>query len=107
MAQEGIKKQGEYEFNQKKGGAQPRVFKRSNTRRNTRKRESVVKHKGNVLDQEIEFDNDDVDEENLRKFAQNKPKKNNELSDDIFQRFLEEEQQKTRAFVHQTEKKKF
>ena len=75
MAQEGIKKQGEYEFNQKKGGAQPRVFKRSNTRRNTRKRESVVKHKGNVLDQEIEFDNDDVDEENLRKFAQNKPKK--------------------------------
>ena len=107
MAQEGIKKQGEYEFNQKKGGAQPKVFKRSNTRRNTRKRESVVKHKGNVLDQEIEFDNDDVDEENLRKFAQNKPKKNNELSDDIFQRFLEEEQQKTRAFVHQTEKKKF
>ena len=106
MAEEGIRKQGEYEFNKKKG-APPKVFKRSNTRRNTRKRESVVKHKGNVLDQEIEFDNDDVDEENLRKFAQNKPKKNNEPSDDIFQRFLEEEEQKTRAFVLQTEKKKF
>ena len=106
MAEEGIRKQGEYEFNKKKG-APPKVFKRSNTRRNTRKRESVVKHKGNVLDQEIEIDNDDVDEENLRKFAQNKPKKNNEPSDDIFQRFLEEEEQKTRAFVLQTEKKKF
>ena len=105
MAEEGIKKQGEYEF--KKNKNPPKVFKRSNTRRNTRKRESVIKHKNNILDQEIEIDNDDVDEENLRKFTQNKPKKNNEPSDDIFQRFLEEEQQKTRAFVHQTEKKKY
>ena len=106
MAQEGIKNQNEYDFQNKKKGP-PKNFKRSNTRRGTRKRESVVKPKKKDLDQEIEIDDDDIEDERQRNITQGKTKKNNEPSDDIFQRFLEEEEQKTRAYVFQTEKKKF
>ena len=53
------------------------------------------------------FDNEE-NEDNEKIIPQNRFRKVNEgLSDDIFQRFLQEEEKKTKDFIFQIDKKKF
>ena len=79
---------------------------RKKTRKITRKQMKEMKEKNENKLKEIEFDKDDIDDERMRTFYKNEKRKNNAPSSDIFQRFMEEQQEKVREFVYKPETKK-
>ena len=106
MEIEGKKNPNEFDFRPKKKSP-TRILKRKESRRATRKGPNTVKNKNTGFDEEVEFDNEE-NEDNEKIIPQNRFRKVNEgLSDDIFQRFLQEEEKKTKDFIFQIDKKKF
>ena len=106
MEIEGQKNPNEYDFRPKKKSP-TRILKRKESRRQTRKRPSAIKNKNTGFDDEVEVDNEES-EDNEKKVPLNRFRKVNDgLSDDIFQRFLQEEEKKTKDFIYQVDKKKF
>ena len=106
MEIEGKKNPNEYDFRIKKKSP-TRILKRKESRRQTRKRPSAIKNKNTGFDDEVEVDNEES-EDNEKKVPLNRFRKINDgLSDDIFQRFLQEEEKKTKDFIFQNDKKKF
>ena len=106
MEIEGKKNPNEYDIRIKKKSP-TRILKRKESRRATRKGPNTVKNKNTGFDEEVEFDNEE-NEDNEKIIPQNRFRKVNEgLSDDIFQRFLQEEEKKTKDFIFQIDKKKF
>ena len=106
MEIEGKKNPNEFDFRPKKKSP-TRILKRKESRRQTRKRPSAIKNKNTGFDDEVEVDNEES-EDNEKKVPLNRFRKVNDgLSDDIFQRFLQEEEKKTKDFIFQNDKKKF
>ena len=106
MEIEGKKNPNEFDFRPKKKSP-TRILKRKESRRQTRKRPSAIKNKNTGFDDEVEVDNEES-EDNEKKVPLNRFRKINDgLSDDIFQRFLQEEEKKTKDFIFQNDKKKF
>ena len=106
MEIEGKKNPNEFDFRPKKKSP-TRILKRKESRRQTRKRPSAIKNKNTGFDDEVEVDNEES-EDNEKKVPLNRFRKVNDgLSDDIFQRFLQEEEKKTKDFIYQVDKKKF
>ena len=106
MEIEGQKNPNEYDFRPKKKSP-TRIYKRKESRRPTRKGVTNVKNKNTGFSEEVEYDNEDNEDYEI-KIPKNRFRKVNDgLSDDIFQRFLQEEEKKTKDFIYQVDKKKF
>ena len=106
MEIEGQKNPNEYDFRPKKKSP-TRIYKRKESRRPTRKGVTNVKNKNTGFSEEVEYDNEDNEDYEI-KIPKNRFRKVNDgLSDDIFQRFLQEEEKKTKDFIFQIDKKKF
>ena len=87
-------------------GKKPTIKERKKTRKLTRKQAKEMKERNDNKMREIEFDKNDIEDERLRTFYKYEKRKNNAPSSDIFQRFMEEQQEKIREFVYKPETKK-
>ena len=87
-------------------GKKPTIKERKKTRKLTRKQAKEMKERNDNKMREIEFDKNDIEDERLRTFYKYEKRKNNAPSNDIFQRFMEEQQEKIREFVYKPETKK-
>ena len=88
-------------------GKKPTIGKeRKKTRKMTRRQAKEMKERNENKMREIEFDKNDIEDERLRTFYKYEKRKNNAPSNDIFQRFMEEQQEKIREFVYKPETKK-
>ena len=88
-------------------GKKPTIGKeRKKTRKLTRRQAKEMKERNENKMREIEFDKNDIEDERLRTFYKYEKRKNNAPSNDIFQRFMEEQQEKIREFVYKPETKK-
>jgi hypothetical protein len=87
-------------------GKKPTTKERKKTRKLTRKQAKEMKERNDNKMREIEFDKNDIEDERLRTFYKYEKRKNNAPSSDIFQRFMEEQQEKIREFVYKPETKK-
>ena len=88
-------------------GKKPTIGKeRKKTRKITRRQAKEMKERNENKMREIEFDKNDIEDERLRTFYKYEKRKNNAPSNDIFQRFMEEQQEKIREFVYKPETKK-
>ena len=92
-----MKQKGRTEVNEKE---------RKKTRKITRRQAKEMKERNENKMREIEFDKNDIEDERIRTFYKYEKRKNNAPSSDIFQRFMEEQQEKIREFVYKPETKK-